>query len=114
MEFDKKVKLYELLKEEFNSATGLSEYGSWEEKWDLDDDYSDDEDILYVNLELIDKSTDEERKIYLFFRASFRPDGESLFTEINIYDDTWEEWNSFEAYHISYLWRQMFFKALEV
>lgn len=91
-------KLFQKLKEEFESATDFENYGSVTFELEIDHDYSDDEKLV-CSVKIITHRSET------FLTISI---DEKETTKVNTYEDCWEEWRSYD-WQVSFLWRQMFF-----
>lgn len=98
MKSEQEHKLFAKLKEEFESATDLENY-SYTVEFEINRDYSDDDELV---CDVVISGHYEETIIQLSIDTN-----EKL--TVNEYEDTWEEWTSFN-YKVSNLWRVMFFK----
>jgi len=103
MRTEQKFELFSKLKEAFLDATELNDYGNFTLNFEIDEDYSDDEQ-LYVDVEI---QWRENKKIYVRLRIDL-----SEKKEVHQYEDVWEIWESFN-FTMRNLWQKLFFEAIE-
>jgi len=107
MKSELKLKLFSKLKEEFLLATDLDNYSALIFEFEINEESSDD-DLLICSVDIVTDYNQKENNKKISFELSIDVNRK---TKINVYDDEWEEWNSYEAYHITNLWKVMFMEA---